>query len=635
MSSASFADRIAAVAKASARDDEAVTKDERAAKALGTAAFGSALCGRSFGDHLHLATNAPYKRAGTKKGILNAAARYHQTMPGHAAAFGGPWPVQSEQYKAGGARRFYAQPWPAFWRRYHQKIKPEQRTYNELIRHGQPCKLYVDVDAKQVVGPDELKDYHQRVQAFVGWVGEQLAQCWPELLQDAQRLSTPMLDVLWLDASRVESGRFSVHLIFNLVGNAMLATNGDLTRLVGWLIDRAVEQDHPTCTRLPNGKPVMDGSVYNAGKGHEMRILLSHKKGEPERPLLPFDGIRLVPRDAASVDAALFYRSLVGYQPAGAVVRRLLHCDYVAQHGASAGLQQAGGGIDSESSLHGIAIRQSTNSLSGPPSVAPLSDSHHGSSGGGGGGGGGGEEGEQEQQREERRGGQKRDRDALSLSTPTATGASAAVVVTQEHKEAVALRLRELLPRIEACISNSMLGFPQLRFLYWLPETGCLTFASSNRMCEIKGDMHVSNHVFYVFWIETGVFYQRCFNAECYKRYDSRMRELGVAPPEDGHQRRSLARGHSHVVDPELWDALRELVLYPRHGAAAVRPPDAKRPHYAAGSGDGGSGRGISIYDRHSVLGQRPEREQEEDDLDYKVREMMQELHGDFQDLFD
>ena len=640
---------------------------------------------RSFGSHLHASSGMKYLYERTKKAILASAQARYETMPGHQTAFGGPWPVQSKQIKKSGAREFYAEPWPSFWRRY-EKMSNTQRTYNESIRQGQPCKLYFDVDAKQVEGgPEGIRACHQRVQAFVGWVAQKLAACWPALLVESKKKGLPMLDVIWLDASSVAKKRFSVHLVFNFAGHSMFADNASLARFIDWLVDRAHE-DESQATVLPKQwatdadqqwGAIIDRSVYHASKAHEMRILGSHKMGEPDRPLIPFDGVLLCPLSLADSDKeSYFYRSLVGYQPAAATVALLLHCQYVSSRVDALGRSDGTG--SSENSLHGIAIRHSSNSLSGPSRLAPAV-SHHLANGHNGHthddddaedrmdiddntGGGNPTENAIGAKSRDIRPEDRNDETKKAIVPPAhkrmreATGVEDypthnkhlewpmgdPLTITAEHEEAVALKLKDLLPRLEANISSRVLGYPVLRFLHWSPELGCLTFASTNKMCEIKCDMHTSNHVFYVLWLETGVFYQRCFSPGCYHRYYARLKELGfkmdrsaAGLPSNEYGRRT-ARGLAHVLDPGLWIEAHACVLYPRYDMD-VGPIAAKRARKNS-SMDVASAlhkAGPSIRGLPGV--EAPRRHGDEDDIDMLVRDALSSMNirGELDSLFD
>jgi hypothetical protein len=64
---------------------------------------------------------------------------------------------------------------------------------------------------------------------------------------------------------------------------------------------------------------------------------------------------------------------------------------------------------------------------------------------------------------------------------------------------------------------NPQLMGETVEWTRYVPRDGsyAVSYRTSSKYCEIKGDEHNNNHVFYVVWLKSKCYYQRCWNDEC------------------------------------------------------------------------------------------------------------------------
>lgn len=64
---------------------------------------------------------------------------------------------------------------------------------------------------------------------------------------------------------------------------------------------------------------------------------------------------------------------------------------------------------------------------------------------------------------------------------------------------------------------NPQLTGETIEWTRYVPRDGShvVSYRTSSKYCELKGDDHSNNHVFYVTWLKSKCYYQRCWNAEC------------------------------------------------------------------------------------------------------------------------
>jgi hypothetical protein len=471
---------------------------------------------------------------------------------------------------ASGKRVYRCQTWPAFFRDYC--VMPEtERVHYEMSRTGDPCKFYVDIEDETLARGDTaaFDAAYARVGAFVDWATRKMAACWPELREDAQRLHAPLVDVVWIDASAPDKPKFSVHLVFNLVGNAMFADRAQLHRFTNWLSQEAAREGFPAATHLPSADAVLaaadgdpataanvppsalflaDMNVYNEG-GREFRLLFSHKFKAPDRVLRSYDPLRgTVRTDALSrADEALFFRALVAYQPADASVHRLLRCAF-----AGAPLRfrlAASGSLSHRTAASGDASRSHEAADSLCVSGIVL---------------------RRKRAREETR---PQTLDDFFTDSNSGGGVANTTAAPPQSATTRFARLERLLPRVAEDIERQMdEGDLGLRAHTYFPETGCAVFSSSSHFCEVLNDEHRNNHVYYIAWLDSCVFYQRCPDEDCFLRY-VRAKPWGEGGPPP-HLR--TARGTTRMLDAALWAEARAIACGDT-APAPPGPPPAKR----------------------------------------------------------
>lgn len=94
----------------------------------------------------------------------------------------------------------------------------------------------------------------------------------------------------------------------------------------------------------------------------------------------------------------------------------------------------------------------------------------------------------------------------------------------------------------------------------YLPEHGhCLAYSCDGKYCEIARRCHSNNNVYYVAWLPSKTYYQRCFNVDC-ARQSATVRGLteNEARTDDG---RFTGRGQSRTLDESLWRPINEFLL--------------------------------------------------------------------------
>ena len=69
-------------------------------------------------------------------------------------------------------------------------------------------------------------------------------------------------------------------------------------------------------------------------------------------------------------------------------------------------------------------------------------------------------------------------------------------------------------------------GHTLTKMNYFADEGGyCVSFRSTSKYCEIKQNEHGKNHVYYVVWLLSKVYYQRCWNDDCIKNEARHLRK--------------------------------------------------------------------------------------------------------------
>ncbi|KAL6768087.1 hypothetical protein ACKKBF_B37745 [Auxenochlorella protothecoides x Auxenochlorella symbiontica] len=180
--------------------------------------------------------------------------------------------VWSMETSGDGKRRFLVSTVTNFYRRYSDML-PHHRHYYEIIREGQPCHIYFDLEFSRALNPD--KDGPAAIQSLL-----EALSC---LLQEELGMSLDIADVVELDSST--PSKFSRHLILRIPGHAF-ASNAHVGALVRQLCARARKRgpDGPLAIvadspHLNGGLPLLvDEAVYSRNRA--FRLLLSSKAGK-------------------------------------------------------------------------------------------------------------------------------------------------------------------------------------------------------------------------------------------------------------------------------------------------------------------------------------------------------------------
>lgn len=456
-------------------------------------------------------------------------------------AFGGPLPIISWQKNTAGTREYTVTSWPAFWTRY-ERIPPPRRRFFELIRTDCPCKLFFDIeDGFAPHDETALATLRARTAELAAWVSAQLAAqpAWAAAVHN----------VVWLDASDPARGKFSVHLVWNLrpadatfteeeeerrlpADTLLFKSSADVQALVEWLHARAIAE-RVACWWLPSHVPdatavartsltrkaaMIDFGVHTHGD-REFRLLHSAKPPKADtqaRPLrwVEFAGGPAPPTADAFADGG----------------RRLASATFYASLVTY---------VPASCVVRGILKAQ-------------FADASRVSSSG----------------------------RLLGLPGEAAGGTAGRLRAGARTSRASHLpaRLQKLLEYVRLSMEDACPDAATLRLERYYDDLWCTVFRSTNRYCELQGCEHKSNGVYYVCWLGTGRFYQRCLDPDCAEEYradlaaEVRERALAYASVKDQwtpderaaeeaylEDRRALAgnaelraRGEIYTLQPEL-----------------------------------------------------------------------------------
>lgn len=444
-------------------------------------------------------------------------------------SFGGPLPIVSWQRNQRGTREYTVTSWPAFWAHY-RTLAPVRRQYYEIVRAGLPCKLFFDIDvAYEPDDADALAALRARTAALAGWVSDQLEAVleWTGSGSEAGLMADR---VVWLDSSAPAQGKFSVHLVWNLttlddtVGALLFEDPADVQALVEWLHVTAIACEVPCWWKpVANAKAyseraredaLIDFAVHTHGD-REFRLVYSAKPpkeaGAARRFLrpVPFDGSQ-VPRaedfDAAAA-AALTRQELDAEAFFASLVTFLPAPRYVA---GMLKVHLDASAVNSSGRLHGVPGDVDTKRPRGL-----------------GGGVGGGARA-------------LRGLDAMARQVLDYVRAGMEAVCP----DAATLTLQRYYDR---------------------PDRWCAVFRSTNHYCELQGRTHRSNGVYYVCWLATGRFYQRCLDPDCAAEYRTdlaaeiqeraaayRGAKAGWSPEECQAEEQYLEERRAMAQNPEL-----------------------------------------------------------------------------------
>ncbi len=445
------------------------------------------------------------------------AIRYGRSLSGGKIP-GGMSIVSCQMFKNKGFRKFGIVTWPSFYRSY-VGIRSEDRNYYEIIREGAPCKLYFDIDVNLSISKDvksvteKYRDYRiekekidKKVELFVSYVFEVLRSLYGISIfkttndeeeekkkknkkQHKKMKINPSKFVRWLDSSKGE--KYSVHLIFdfNYTGT-MFMDNSHVKTLVYYIYGVCNDDDENkenfwVSNPKNNGKKkfICDLDVYT--KDREFRLYGSTKKGNENRFLIPClkrndhrysffpksnprinddskssSNVEKTRFDDRFIDYNFFLDSLICYVRSGIKIRKLLRSRWI--------------------------------SGSVPYRILTLMNSYE----------------RRNILRLGRTGSNDRDDEKENREWKISSHFYKNTVVEKETT-------MNLFASIAQDIENMVNADGSVNFMCHYEEVNCLVFGSTGKYCEIKGTLHNNNHPYYICWLRTKIFYQRCFDPEC------------------------------------------------------------------------------------------------------------------------
>ncbi len=486
-------------------------------------------------------------------------------------------PVISKQMvKDKGWRKFCVLSWSSFYDAY-EKMKPEDRVYYEVILDTAPCKFHIDVDMSLSSSSHSQEDARKiaqyRVQTLIIIIVDKMKQIYGDLGEIG--------NICVLDASKGD--KFSQHIIFNLKHNNMFMDHSHVGVFLAFIYMLATREkknwsDEINGSRvISNDNPLMlsdlfflnekkelqfiaDLSIY--GGNREFRILSSTKNGKNRwlniisvcrenngYYLDPFNNDQY-PFPQPTMTKESFLNSLVSYIPKGEKIQHLLKCDWSVPYSRL------------------------------PKCVMILKNP--------------------KRKRITRRKRKRREIDENISS------ANAFIDDLQQYglslssgaeDDDVDDKTRNLFDRIGENIeeNENMVergDTVEYNDNYFDEDSYCLIYRSTSKWCEIKYDEHTSNHVFYVVWLESKIYYQKCFDEECMAKEQRYLTESlhkssnGHAEEDDdtlfnidsgddergetndnadentggGREGKSYCRGVSKRIDEELWEEINEFL---------------------------------------------------------------------------
>jgi hypothetical protein len=464
-------------------------------------------------------------------------------------------PVISRHVSERGTRRYYVTSWPNFVEELYPKIKGSNKSFYENIYLNDACRPYVDIDLDigdvvPFVDDDNDDDDGtlssiQRA-AFVEYTDAlhehvmKMAISLKNLIELAfAHANVKVTDIFVLDSSAfwTKKRKFSHHLIFHLDNDTTrFESSADLLNLFDYVrktsflceqngidqtenpffwpshIKRSVlrsvlrfddsemdvaktdreEKDELLYVPLKNRSFVADLSVFG-NTSREFRIVGSTKYGEERHFKLirhcQFENESVGPGfrnfDDASSDFQIFSKLLVCFVEENVPVTKLLTFDIVSERGLNVLLANLENSKNASS-------KPAANGSNGVDSSkrrsiccdAVIFDDFCGIAD------------------------MKEDYEKF----PKAMKKLFDCFSNEKHREYVFEVVAADILR-----QNPQLEGERVEWTKYVARDGsyAVSYKTSSKYCEIKGDEHNNNHVFYVVWLKSKCYYQRCWNLAC------------------------------------------------------------------------------------------------------------------------
>ena len=209
---------------------------------------------------------------------FNASLDRHNSHPMYI------WP---REYNNRRKRDFIVEMALSFWRKY-KTMKPSDRTFYELIRAGQPCRFYLDLEFSKVLNPGVIGESHMvTLRQYIKEMFLNKLVIVLELYTLAYRNNGDLLRGTIIELDATDNVKFSRHLVVNLQSRCLFRNTDHVNEYATYLHDK-LYSNNCRIIKLVAGQrrfsTLIDLSVYS--NNQNFRILLSSKfKDSGNRPL--------------------------------------------------------------------------------------------------------------------------------------------------------------------------------------------------------------------------------------------------------------------------------------------------------------------------------------------------------------
>ena len=168
-------------------------------------------------------------------------------------------------------------------------MKPSERTFYELIRAGEPCRFYLDLEFCKVLNPDVVGETHMvAVRQYIKELFLHKLGIVLEVYNLSYRDNGDPLGGCIIELDATNDVKFSRHLIVNLQSRCLFRNTNHVKEFATHLRDKLYTNNYRV-TKLVAGQrqvsTLVDISVYT--NNHNFRILLSSKfRDRGNRPFI-------------------------------------------------------------------------------------------------------------------------------------------------------------------------------------------------------------------------------------------------------------------------------------------------------------------------------------------------------------
>ena len=489
---------------------------------------------------------------------------------GNARTLGVGIPVVSRQVLIAGAREFLVPSWSHFYG-VLMAMKPEQRVYYELVQDENPCKLHIDVDAKLNRSnlDNDKKKMDNKIRKLISKIIVCMNELFPNMnienidrgdnIMDVDEKDSDMISsdsdkdtmntnygyktlIIVLDASK--GCKYSKHIIFNFESNAMFINHDHLRCFMHYFYSKYYNDEDMFFNNYNNDDDddkkedsttrtfLCDMAIYKGDR--EFRMPFCTKKGQQRYLLLDYyylDGIKQYVLDEKNV----FFKSLIYFVHKGSEISTLFECKWENENDIPDNVIKI---LNKTEQRNYIRNKQLINTFHNIKKMNA-----------------------------ENVDGNKRKRNIDDD-------------YVNEMHDKYKLNVNDDYDYDNISVINKIKSF--IKKNHGLDKRGfelefhsingkCLTLSSNSHYCEIKRDEHHSNHIYYVVWLDTKKYYQKCFNNECKnKAIDLKFKGMGEKCKNDIQKRTLLddvikilktdininASGSTYDLPLKMWDEI-------------------------------------------------------------------------------